>query len=1229
MSVFRGIFLSGSSMAALSIDRTQLPAGETGALAQLRSSLAAPQTFSRISGTGITVNAAGVVTVSSAFTEGESRDLVVRVQNTAGDAAERRFSLQGFAVPVAPTITDPGTISGTRGPGQTISGTPATGTAPPIYSWQAQIEGDWAEISGADGVDITDTLLTAPLPLRRRVRMTNSAGSVEDVSNVLPGQVIEPEEPGAGLAYSKLVAPIDPYFLDTVAEGGVLSPMADYQAGAGYIITLIARPGHHPAPANAVSYSGGNYVAGPGWASVDPNTYVLETVNTLTGKLSRTLIEAISNKSTPYAAANASELTAHLTTIAGTITGDGSTFPGAVIDLDAAGDFGSFLMPALFAGFTGMTRKIVLRSSSADRVNGAQPVFQRFNFNSQRHVRLQSLRFRWNMTSGDGQGLITSPNANGVGLSVVNCDLMGGRMLWNADGTRYLDPLNPTDPDSVWHDAYTTFHGIMTGGGGNESLSQLRLWVGHNKTLVTGSTTEGEWTHVPTPAYIGRNLTGGAPGPGNIINIGRDPRITGGVPFAGEAEVLFLTGSTPQVSAYTGQSHTKPAGGPDGNYIVAFRKTASGSGMTVPTSVSSPRGTAVWGGQAIPHNFLPQGAVFSSNSAVRHLILSRNRFVSLYYGIRAQVLDAADSKTIFGNFMDIFGGDVNVVTFNSGSHNEQFGVLAAFNIVGRLLPESNDFQNPHADAWQSFGQPPGAANARGWLEWIGNAILGWGGRGGGQGFFATDLSSREDHGFSVFAYGNFVSSKYPTDLTVSNAIEEICSHNTVLGGFGDSTQSTFNVANEPRLTIRNRDIAGNFRSGALTPTPGTFRDTLQLDDPQSTYFVAPSSAWPSGVTGYADTFLAIRSRYAPLPGGPAVGRGCFADVEQIMDHVRATYDPSILPFRLLLPKLNGQATGALATSQPRRLRHKKSATIEAITNGAYSIGNSIADALDGPFVTAVPATILQGQFLALQHTGSVNGDVDTTTNITIDGVAQTWQSRTAAAGPFPAGTDLDNITVGTAASPTSNQLDWQALTDIPVPDGSLIVVGLARDGNSNTNVAGSDTQWEQVTTVSLTGLRVTLFSWFNDTGNTVNKSLFVNYGGGSEQGTLVYAIIPRTAADATLAVVAGGSANLTSATHQFTNLNAGAPRRHLWGAFVGARGVVSWAAPPNGFTSSPSVTSTAFGKLTQQAGGASGASSVMSFNFVETQTLDANNMTGSAAGAYASFQFAVFETPGA
>jgi hypothetical protein len=119
-----------------------------------------------------------------------------RSGGTFGVTSKTNFPSQGMIVvsisresaPTAPVITSAGSITGTRGNGNTITGTAATATGNPTptlsYQWQSD-SGGWANISGATGQNFTDTLATESLDLRRVVTATNSEGSATANSNTL------------------------------------------------------------------------------------------------------------------------------------------------------------------------------------------------------------------------------------------------------------------------------------------------------------------------------------------------------------------------------------------------------------------------------------------------------------------------------------------------------------------------------------------------------------------------------------------------------------------------------------------------------------------------------------------------------------------------------------------------------------------------------------------------------------------------------------------------------------------------------------------------------------------------------------------------------------------------------------------------------------------------------------------------------------------------------------
>lgn len=121
----------------------------------------------------------------------------VTATNTAGSDTDYSNELDGLATPTGvPVITDPGTISGTRGGLLTGTSASATGDPAPVlaYQWQSQIDFVWTNISGATAQNFTDTPTTEEYPIRRRVAATNSEGAATDYSNILQGSGGSSEE---------------------------------------------------------------------------------------------------------------------------------------------------------------------------------------------------------------------------------------------------------------------------------------------------------------------------------------------------------------------------------------------------------------------------------------------------------------------------------------------------------------------------------------------------------------------------------------------------------------------------------------------------------------------------------------------------------------------------------------------------------------------------------------------------------------------------------------------------------------------------------------------------------------------------------------------------------------------------------------------------------------------------------------------------------------------------
>lgn len=1111
----------------------------------------------------------------------------------------------GAPTPAAPVVVNAGTISGARGNGNTITGGAPTVTGTPTptlaYQWQAD-DGGWGDIVGATSADLVDTALTAPLPVRRRVTATNTEGTDFALSNTLAAE-------GSGLGFSKLVYPTDRYWYDTVPNGGVLSPVADYQTGAGYIVTLEAiGPQAQPA-AGSVTVSGGNYVAGPGFAALNPDTYLLRTLNVLAGKMSETYVMVVSNKATSYVANSISDLNDHLTTIGNQITTDLAAFEaagGAAIDLNPAVNFGDYNINQIPNG--AQTKKVTLRTANADRIFGPQPTFKRISVNNGKHICLQGLRYRWDTTPASSGPSLVGVFGTSPFCSVLRPDIMGGKPTFNADGSVTHDPNTSLDATNPWNELFTTLHGLNSG-----SYTRLDLHIGQTATTETGGAV-GVWNVPSQPAYIGNNLAGGTPGIVALV-----AQASGGSGFLGQIEVVELVGSTPVVTTHGG-TVSKPNAingfpAPDGKYIVAWRLENGGTGYAGLIARASVR----WNGQRRFSEVYP-AAISATNNEALYLNVAEPIYSSVYMGIRQTIYPPPDARWLIGQYGDNLYADAGTAAWREGTRDAATGSRFLFNFWGRSCVQTDHFGNEHFDNLQMQASVGASGGIRTFSHVVGNVSWHYGGLGGGQGAFISDVAAA-DRGHQVNSFGNFWAPGYANAFFISTTIYEWSAYDQTLSGFGSANASVFADATAPQITVRLKALAGSQRTGSWAPTAEQRLVDLLEPALNTTNFDDPLLTW-------TDSVAEIRRRFTPKAGGPVVGYGPFADPVQMIDHVNRVFDPSYTPFRTLLPLSAQVAPSSEITSEARQLQTRASgSTITAISGGTFCIASTRTGARTGTFTSSVPATIEPGQWIAFRHTSAADGDtLGTPVTYTIDGVSQSWNSRTAAAGPFPAGNNHANIVTTPVTTGDVSITVWEPITSYAVPPGGLLLFPMAVGANAPSGPtldAGASTAGWQLLVVQQgsTNCSTSVWWWRNDTGSTQNVTLnFSNIGNRRGRGCIT--LIPRTDAGGTLVPVSAPGASTATSNYNAPSLNAGASRRHLWFAIAGVNGQnnpsISGAAPTN-YTNPQD--------LMAPVPATASAALFMAQRFLEAQTEDPPAWTGTASGNMAAVTVAVYEVP--
>lgn len=215
--------LGSGGGAGLTISTTSIAAGTTGSIATLSSGLPGALTFSRLSGTNLTVSGStGAVNLSIALAAGASVVLRARVQNTSGDAIEREFTFTAAAVAAAPSYGagQAPTISGTAQVGQSLTATPGTPPGWPTPTLAGQWQRNGAAIAGATGLVYVQVTADIGASMTYGEVATNASGSASATSNAL-GPVAAANATPAWFVSAEIEGPSGP--LDGNGNGWVLA----------------------------------------------------------------------------------------------------------------------------------------------------------------------------------------------------------------------------------------------------------------------------------------------------------------------------------------------------------------------------------------------------------------------------------------------------------------------------------------------------------------------------------------------------------------------------------------------------------------------------------------------------------------------------------------------------------------------------------------------------------------------------------------------------------------------------------------------------------------------------------------------------------------------------------------------------------------------------------------------------------------------------------------------
>lgn len=1106
------------------------------------------------------VGATGASYVDTALTEPLNLRRRVTAQNTSGSDVDFSNTLTGNAA-VAPTISNAGTISGTRGDGLTITGSApaASGNPAPTFSyqWQSFSTGSWSDISGATSANYTDTTATEGLLIRRQVTATNSAGSDTDVSNALSGLA------GGGIPEDKLVLLSNRTWLDTAAAGDALATMVDYQTGATYTAKLIAPANWPTPPADALTVVGGEVRAGAGYATgVHPGKYKIEVENTSTGFTTHSYITVLSDKATAYTAANPTELNNHLATIGALITSDPAAFPGAVIDI-APGDYGEVTFTQIPRST--QSKQVILRSSSADRANGAKPRFKRVSIDRTKLVLFQSLKFEpYGIAYGEnfntGGPLINLIGGTGNSLDefgFLNCEANGGDIEWNGSGQSRVNPSLTPDPTNIWHPTHSFFAGVFT----TQTFTRIDLVVGHTLTKQSGEAL-GVWAQATTPAYVGPNTPDGTARvftkesfvPNVYTSSGADVPVPPN--FDAEFEVAYLT-STPVATTHGGLQ-SKPDGGPDGNYIVAWRLVNGGSPWTNAVTSIISENSLGWVNQASYWDF-PVFIEQPTTNAYRNLVIADCKMRSLKDAIRIKIMETTECAWSVDNEFDCITRDAQQIFWNTATASDfriwspPYGFFTAFNKMGRSLVRESSWRNPHGDFEQHAADwNSDFSQIQTHIERIGNLLSvrdGFPGAGF-QGPFCSDMF-RGSSGYRVVSGGNFIDCAESNAWSAGNNSIEYASHDTVISRFGSSNEGYPTDPAWPAAVSRQKCTYGTRGPlSALLNEAGQPR--VYLDDRSSSGNGV--DIWSNPVFSYSIDYAVQRSRFTAI--GANAGYGCFANRDTIIDQEHRAWNPNQWEFRLFLPPLLDQPLDTLVSSVPRQLLFGSKPMAVSVSGGVWSKGATREAALAAT-PTASSGTLAPGEWIVLWVQTSVYNTDGATVTATINGVVSTFSTRTEPGSSLaPPEPGLEPTIVGSPAvtALTAGGTVFNAVTTVSVPDGGMIVAYVAIDGIATTTegvfISGADADWEDVLQYNRSGdFGFRIYRYRNRTGAPVDKSLTLT-SPVSEQWACISFVYARATVGYGVegAFQLGVNASGTSIDPPYLQLDAN--RRHIGTAVV-------------------------------------------------------------------------------
>ena len=1023
---------------------------------------------------------------------------------------------------------------------------------------------------------------------------------------------------GGGIATDKLVWPASDVWLDTVPPGGLLTVLSDYKTGDTYTAKLIAQTGWVQPPADAVAVVNGELRAGVGYASLLPNTYICEIENTASGFTTHCFIDVLSDKAATHSVSTPAQLTTALNSIGSQITAQGAAFTGAIIDI-APGDYGVFICNQL--GKNSQTKMVIFRSSDPNRISGARPKFEQLQIKNTRYIGVQNLLFeagpaqvRKMLIPGDET---SSPPTTDFIWGGRNRARGGGR-TWSGGGANFVDHTKTINPANDWHPTYTCFYGRWAGG----TYTRIDLYRGHLADTEDGAAL-GVWKAATIPAYVGPNTPDGTARVFTKVDF--EPNIlagSGNAPtppnFDAEYEVAFLT-STP-VATINGGVQAKPAGGPDGNYIVAWRLVNGGSPWTGANTSQRADTSIGWVNQASYWD-LPFWLDSDGNTEFNHAVISSNEVTEVLDAIRINFNDETKAHWVVNNSFDMIHRDAAQYFWRTDSAVDSMrqwgpdvGLFHCFNSVGRPISREPDWKNPHGDSEQHAADYNGNGSTQQvqpYVLRIGNTLMARSGRlgAGFQGPFMSDMF-RSGSGYRLVTAGNFVDAAEPNAWVVANLGVEFSRNDSVLSRFGASGGT--NITTDPLYPPATSWENNTFGSTGSTP----LLNANQVSRVAVATTANDATVWSAPDFNYTASRATLKARFTGV--GAAAGSGTFGNDVTVVDTVRRVWNPNMWTFRLLLPPSLSQAASTLVPSPPRQLLFGTKPLAVSVSGGQWSKGATPALALAG-VKTSSPGTLSRGEWIVLWQTTSALPDTPVAMTATIGGVSNTWTARTEGVMPFVAGGSSANITRSSYVSPPSSAIDWTPFTGLNVPAGSLIVVSHVNDGGSQTATPSGNVPWVlNETRNSGTSHRLSVFSWFNDTADAVAVDLLVTFSA-IERAACVVHIIPRTTAAARVNVVTWSGLRAATTTPDPGPITTSFSRNYLWLTGVCMDDIVNVTAASAGYTD----------LVNRPSDGPGGASIGVAERFASpapAASEDPGVMTISASAASVAFIVGVYET---